>query len=394
MTLTDAERESFGINQPDDYLTLEVPTDILCSYHYFGEVDMSRLASWGLRIIGDSGAFSAMTSGNPITLGGLHTWAHQWKDSLLWVAALDEIGDTETTFKNWIDSKKDGLDLVPTLHYGATPKDMDRLVENGASLIGLGGMVPYSSEPQRLMRWCLSMHLHARDHHPHVRFHGWGISHPYLLDNLPWWSADSSGFSSCFRFGTLRLWIPKRGKFVSVDLNGRDIAQHSRLLSEVYGTDWKLITRSTPENRRVLGRVALRAVQLYGEWLQSRQQVSPPELLRDKIREASGPRITAAPGGDTSLHYVSPKLGVGPVPVSAQGSPQFQGFKSLAPTSVGPKTASATVRNESWNSLSPAGEQSLPNAGPNPVAAMGGVSSAQGRSVSPNGKIFQDWRNR
>ena len=54
------------INQPDDPTRLDVPTDILCSFHYFGDIDMGAMRSWGTRIIGDSGAFSAMSLGKPI----------------------------------------------------------------------------------------------------------------------------------------------------------------------------------------------------------------------------------------------------------------------------------------------------------------------------------------
>lgn len=281
------------INQPSDHTRLDVPTDILCSFHYFSDIDMGAMHSWGTRIIGDSGAFSAMSLGKPIEREQFHAWAARWADALLWVAALDVIGDAEASYQNWLAARRDGLELVPTIHYGEGTAQLDRFAEEGATLIGLGGMVPYSSEKDRLMRWCLMMHRHARDHHPQVRFHGWGISHPYLVDNLPWWSTDSSGFSSCFRFGTLRLWEPRRGRFVGVDLNGRDLARHARLLREVYGIDWRVVAESKSENRRELGRVAIRSVQLYAAWLQKRQAVTPPELLMPKL-SASGPLQTLA----------------------------------------------------------------------------------------------------
>lgn len=271
-----------SLNKPTDHTQLDIPTDILCSYFYFKNVDIAEIHSWGTRIIGDSGAFSAMTTGRPVDRESFHEWVYRWKDSLFWAASLDVIGDSEGTHSNWLAARRDGLELVPTLHYGADPREMDRYVSEGASLIGLGGMVPYTSEKDRLMRWCLSMHRYARDTHPGVRFHGWGITHPYLLDNLPWWSTDSSGYASCFIFGTLRLWIPERAKFQSIDLNGRDIAKYHRVLRKHYNVDWKLISESLPTNRRELGRVAIRSLQIYAKWLQSRQKVSAPELLSEK----------------------------------------------------------------------------------------------------------------
>lgn len=328
------------INQPGDATPLSVPTDILCSYHYFSKLDMAQIASWGTRIIGDSGAFSAMSGGVPIDRESFHAWAHRWRDSLFWVAALDEIGDAEASYQNWLAARADGLELVPTIHYGEGTAQLDKFAEEGATLIGLGGMVPYSSEKERLMRWTLMMHRHARDHHPHVRFHGWGISHPYLVDNLPWWSTDSSGFSSCFRFGSLRLWHPRRGRFFSVDLNGRDLAKHAKLLRDVYIIDWKLIAESKPENRRELGRVAIRSVQLYAEWLQRRQRVSPPELL-------------------------AAKLGDGPLQVAAMGAPEMQPIKALNPSNgapdrvSGPLNVAAMAMNEGIDSIGPEGRAGL-----------------------------------
>lgn len=342
------------INQPGDVTVLDVPTDILCSYHYFNGIDMAKVQEWGTRIIGDSGAFSALSGGEPIDREEFHAWAHRWRDDLFWTAALDVIGDAEASYQNWIAARRDGLDLVPTLHYGEGTKALDRFAEEGATLIGLGGMVPYSSEKDRLMRWCLQMHRHARDHHPHVRFHGWGISHPFLVDNLPWWSTDSSGFSSCFRFGSLRLWDPRKGRFFGVDLNGRDLAKHARLLRETYNVDWKLISRSTPENRRPLGRVALRAVQLYASWLQRRQNVAPPALLAPKIDSAeTGPLPVAA----ASLNKVMREsLGVtrsqdvprvGPLAVGAMGAPSMQPLKALSPDVREPPLA-GPYRSGQW----------------------------------------------
>ena len=332
-----------GINQPGDVTVLDVPTDILCSYHYFHAIDMAKVQEWGTRIIGDSGAFSAMSGGVPIDREEFHAWADRWRDALFWTAALDVIGDAEASYQNWIAARRDGLELVPTLHYGEGTASLDRFAEEGATLIGLGGMVPYSSEKDRLMRWCLQMHRHARDHHPHVRFHGWGISHPFLVDNLPWWSTDSSGFSSCFRFGSLRLWDPRKGRFFGVDLNGRDLAKHARLLRETYNVDWKLISRSTPENRRPLGRVALRSVQLYASWLQRRQNVSPPALLAPKLDSA----------------------GTGPLSVAA-----------------------VPINDVTQYCLGVTRSEDIPRTGPLSVGAMGHVFSAQGQSVTPTGKTI------
>ena len=44
------------------------PRNILVSYHYFRKYDLDKLA--GLRIIGDSGAYSAKSQGVELTTAG------------------------------------------------------------------------------------------------------------------------------------------------------------------------------------------------------------------------------------------------------------------------------------------------------------------------------------
>lgn len=351
---TGQEQPPWPVNADPSDIPLDTPVDILCSFHYFKDMDMAEVRSWGTRIIGDSGAFSAFTSGGSIDREEFHQWAATWGDDLFWTASLDVLGDARTSLANWKAAKADGLNLVPTVHYGEPPTTLDPYIEEGADFIGLGGMVGYASEADRLMRWLIPMFRHVRDHHPHVRFHGWGISHPRLVDRLPWWSTDSSGFSSAFRFGTLRLFDPRRGVFVGVDLNGRDLARYRHVLATHYGIeDWRSVAVSTPATRRPLGRVAIRAVQLYGRWLSERQKVRPPaslvprlalyggvnegpvEVAAGKMSTGSslwplvppdrGPRQVSALGAsDTSALF-------GPRQVSAVGDPTTQPYKALGP---------------------------------------------------------------
>lgn len=360
-----------GVNSfPGDEVMLDLPVDILCSYFYFRNVDMATVQSWGTRIIGDSGAFSAFTSGSEVDREEFHEWADRWSDSLFWVASLDVIGDPEGTRANWEAARRDGLSLVPTLHYGASTDALGWYVEQGADLIGLGGMVPYSSEPDRLMRWLVPMFKWVRDHAPHVRFHGWGISHPRLVDRLPWWSTDSSGFSSVFRFGTLRLWLPHRERFVSVPMDGQHLRRHDRTLREVYGVrDWRHLSVSTPANRRHVGRVAYRSVQLYARWLQKRQQVTPPPSLTSRLTQGSG-------SGDLGPSYVA-AANLQDMVMNPDGS-------CKAPE-VGPaqETAMGRAGSAQFEMINPDGS-CRPPAGPRQVGALGWADSQVTKAISPN----------
>lgn len=301
---------------------LKYPINALVSFHYFENQDIKEMTNWGLRIIGDSGAYSAASQGTQINVKAFSNWGKKWQDSLCWLASLDVIGDAKGSRKNFDLLRKEGLEVVPTLHYGAEPSLISDYVKEGVDFIGLGGMVPHKSEPQRLLRWGLSMFRYARDHHPEVRFHGWGVTHPSLVMNLPWFSVDSSGFSSAYRFGRLSLFDPRVAKKVGIKLDGSDINKHSELLRTVYAIDPSRVSLSTRETRRDLVRLSVAAVQKQEAYLQRRHKVSAPKygLLKSK-EQGSGPRIHFVDAARIHLSMLETKeVETGPLIHVATGS--------------------------------------------------------------------------
>jgi len=287
--------ESVSAAETDD-VHIDVPVNTLLSFHYFREHDIGQYAEWGLRLIGDSGAFSAASQGAHIDLDEFYEWAARWRSALFWTASLDVIGNEEATLRNWKAAPRH-LGLVPTVHYGAEPKALHPYVDEGVDFLGLGGMVPHKSEPKRLLRWALSIMRYAQENFPHLRFHGWGVTHPDLMMNLPWWSVDSSGYSAAFRFANLQLFDPTLGKRVSCRLDGKDAARLANLLRTSYGLDWRRIASSTVHTRRDVTRVAIRGQQLLEQNLQRRWKVTPPASLAPRLREHErGPFLHAVLG--------------------------------------------------------------------------------------------------
>ena len=349
-----------------DLVKLDEPTEILTSFHYFKNTDIAQIHSWGTRIIGDSGAFSALTQGTTIDRDEFHAWAHRWKDDFFWTASLDVIGDADATFENWKAAKREGLHLVPTLHHGASPRELDKYVDEGADFFGLGGLV--GSSAQKQLRWMIPVFQYVQKVHPQVRFHGWGLSHAMILDRLPFWSADSSGFASAFRFATLKLFNPLRGRFISVNLDGRDLYQHRDILRRHYGIGWKDAAESTPQTRRNLGRVAIKSMQLYAAWLRTRQQVTPPASLMNRIN-CPGTRVVGAMGAPFSAQGQSITPDGNPIPrtletvsgprsFSALGAPGMQPSKSINPQDVEPSKLSSRGQEQGtrFHSVTLAGE--------------------------------------
>lgn len=225
------------------------PRNLLVSYHYYAKYNLDRFAS--CRVIGDSGAFSAASQGVEITTADLAGWAQRWRHVLTWVASLDVIGDAEGTRRNWHEMVDDhGVQGVPTIHMGCEPSLMDYYAERGVDFVGLGGMV--GKPIPRQLRWLVGCFRYARDHHPQMRFHGWGVTATKLLQ-LPFFSVDSSGWSSSYRYGRLTLRDPATGRQVPVILDGRgSYAPEVVELLRHYGVTPSQIATSGPHNRALL----------------------------------------------------------------------------------------------------------------------------------------------
>jgi hypothetical protein len=238
--------------------TIPAPRNILVSYHYFKGYDLDKFA--GLRVIGDSGAFSAKHQGAEVTTKQLARWVVRWRHRLCWAAALDVIGDAETTRRNWhelVDTY--GIPGVPTIHFGCDPALMNYYVHRGVDFIGLGGLVGRSGPAQ--MRWLVKTMIYARTNHLNVRFHGWGVAGTQALQ-LPFFSVDSSGWGGGYRYGHLTLRDPDTGKVHNVNLNGNATYDPTvaRLLSKHYGVTPSEVATSGPHNRLLMVRLSALSV--------------------------------------------------------------------------------------------------------------------------------------
>lgn len=293
-------------------VNLTYPVDALVSYHYYQRDDlMGAVTRPGhLRLIGDSGAYSAYAQGKTIKLAEYAAWCLRWRDQLAWVAALDVIGDPDATYRNWaIFRDQHGICSIPTLHAGGDPARLDVYAAEGVDFIGLGGLVGVAN---RATGWLVQVLRYARDHHPAMRFHLWGVTTRKILDVLPVYSTDSSGImGQGYRYARLRIFDPATHRDVQMALNGRDVFKHSALLRRTYGVTPADIATSSPANRALLIQLAAASTQQYAAWLQTRHHVPAPTW---GIRDSSdGTRIAlvdaaAGHGTETDLATLGPRV--------------------------------------------------------------------------------------
>lgn len=263
---------------------LAAPFHALVSYHYFKVESFARLIplghELGVRWIGDSGAFSAMTQGVTIDRDAYADWLHRFRDRLMWAASLDVIGDPAASLRHYRALTRDGFTVVPTIHFGTDPRELDRYAELGATFVGLGGVAARKDRPA-VLRWLLSCFKYAAANHPGMRFHGWGVTHPQYIAHLPFWSVDSSGFGAGYRYGTAKLFDPRTGKTTGMNMNGHHPGARGELLRREYGLNPADVATSHAGNRDLMSVMSARTAQLMDQHYTRRHHVAPPAGWED-----------------------------------------------------------------------------------------------------------------
>jgi hypothetical protein len=258
---------------------LEKPWHALVSYHYFNTPTNARVIpagfERGVRWIGDSGAFSAMTQGVTIDRDSYADWLHRYRGDLMWAASLDVIGDPAASLRHYRALTRDGFTVVPTIHFGTPAAELDRYAELGATFVGLGGVAARKDRPA-VLRWLLSCFRYAEKHHPGMRFHGWGVTHPQYIAHLPFWSVDSSGFGAGYRYGVGKLFDPHTGRTSTVKMNGSHPGKVGELLRREYGLAPSTVATSHAGNRDLMSVMSALTAQLMDRHYTRRHNVSPP----------------------------------------------------------------------------------------------------------------------
>lgn len=261
------------------------PRNVLVSFWYYPKFDLDKFSA--CNVVGDSGAYSARTQGAEVTTKQLAAWAAVWEHRLAWCASLDISRDVAKTRANWQELCDTGIPAVSTIHVGEDYKtEMDWYAQQGVDFLGLGGVAGSALSPPAVFRWLVAAFKYARDNHPQMRFHGWGMTKPDWL-RLPFWSVDSSGWGASYRYGRLALRHPVTGRVHNVELHGRDSydPKVAQLLADHYGTTPSQVATTGPHNRLLMVQLsALSASVQEQHWrkLHRNSAITPPQWGRLK----------------------------------------------------------------------------------------------------------------
>ncbi|MBC9731154.1 hypothetical protein [Streptomyces sp. TRM68367] len=272
---------------------LDQPYKPLCSYAYFHDRNMDRFMSEvpvQTMLFGDSGAHSARTLGLHLTLEDYAAWCHRWDHHLTLYANLDVIGAPQATWDNQKRLETEhGLTPIPVFHTGDPWEWLERYIDDGYTYIALGKLL--GNPIPEVLPWLAKAFKIADGR---AVFHGFGMTVWRALREFPFYSVDSSTWTSSFRFGVVKLFDPARGRFVKFTMRDKaQLLEHRDLLRAHHADPMHFATRATYSRTAatVLAAIAWRRAE---EYLRDRHgpQTIPPSP-RDPVARNGRPPAPA-----------------------------------------------------------------------------------------------------
>lgn len=189
---------------------------VLVSYAYYKSFDLDEF--FGKfpekpRVFADSGAFTAFHSGGRVNVKEYAAWLTRWKHHFSVMANLDVIGFGDATveegFRNLGFLEKAGLPVIPVYHGGESMQVFERMLARGYDYIAIGGAA--RKHPAITAPWLVQCFQRAEGK---AVLHGFGTTWHKILFMFPWYSVDSSTWANGRRYGELRLFDYRTGKWV------------------------------------------------------------------------------------------------------------------------------------------------------------------------------------
>lgn len=166
------------------------PPRLMCSYHYFKNIDIFEFfkeLGYIPKVMLDSGAYSAWNSGKQIDLDKYIEYIKRNEKYIWRYICLDKVGDTNASYEAWKEMKNRGLNPIPVFHYNGDEAILEKYIAAGEPLVALGGTVPIKNkyavaEWARMLCWT----------YPETRFHLLGSASRKILDHCDLDSADAA----------------------------------------------------------------------------------------------------------------------------------------------------------------------------------------------------------
>lgn len=270
--------------------------NLLLSYAFHAKTDLAeakRNIHCG-RLMIDSGAFTAHSTGKHISLTEYAEYLEHWKGHWDHAVTLDVIGDPAASKVNTRKLHERGLPVMPVFTRGESLKEFDAMVRD-VGYVCLGGGVGMST--RQLVQRTALLQRRAEDLGGGV--HALGIGSTRMLRSARPFSADSSNISGSLAFGKLYFFDGVNLQNLNVS-NRADLNRHRKHLS-LAGFDLRYfhkhgrIPMGTENRIGIATRSALGAAAA-AEHLRPRL----PVLAPDNVDDEQGLHTYLASSGDWS----------------------------------------------------------------------------------------------
>lgn len=230
--------------------------NLLWSYAYARKVLIDQavhdLPVPSVRFFADSGAHSARTLGIHLDTDLYGDWLRKWHSQFTIYANLDVIFGPAATWNNQMRLEEHGLSPMPVFHTGEPWSWLEKYLEAGYTYIALGKLLGNS---WKVLRPWLAKAFRIAD--GQAVFHGFGLTSWNAIREFPFYSVDSSSWTTVYRYGVLRLYDEHRSRWESIRLRDQaDARRHSRLLRD-YGVPMAALTAASYDKARVAQASAL-----------------------------------------------------------------------------------------------------------------------------------------
>lgn len=167
----------------------------------------------------DSGAFSAWTRGKVIDVEdyGLHCLSNGHLYAAYFnldvipgspgatrTPSMTEVA-AEAGWNNYQFLRRMGLDPIPVYHIGERRYWLERMVGEGATYIGLGGIAMERERGRRTWLDEVFGFLCGSKGYPAVKVHGLGVTTIPLIHHYPWFTSDSTSWVMGSKTGTCMI---------------------------------------------------------------------------------------------------------------------------------------------------------------------------------------------
>ena len=271
-----------------------VAVNILLSYAYHYSADLRKLRSDLVcgRMLIDSGAFTAFTSGKPISLNAYSEYLSRWSSCWDHAITLDVIGDGRATAANTRKLHARGLAVMPVFTRGDSLAEFDAMVRD-VGYVCVGGLVGLPGRAQLARTRMLQRR--ALEHGGGI--HALGIGSLAILRASKPYSADASSASGAFRFGTVLFFDGRNVD--NFPVTDRVRLSRQRDIIAAHGIDVAQLVRTRRMPKQGSGRLELM------------QGMSMAYTCADEVLRHQAGEVPAPPGCDGPGTHLYQALGTG-----------------------------------------------------------------------------------